>query len=471
MSVATKPEAPGAPEPSGPAARFDVLFDTWGPLGEEPMGGVEVARGLVDGRPVVAFCTDPKVKGGALGEEGCFEIERAYQAAKELGCPIVGIWHSGGARLAEGVLSLHGIGRIFHVMTRCSGVIPQISVVVGPAAGGAAYGPALTDVVILSPEARVFVTGPGVIASVTREDVSFEELGGPQVHSDDSGLAHFVEDDPDAALSRARQVATLLGSGPAAVVPVEDVDLRARLPEDSKVAYDVHPVVDELLDDGTMLDLQSRWAPNLVTALGRLGGIPVGVIANNPLRLGGCLESRSAEKAARFVRLCDAFGLPLLVLVDVPGYLPGKQQESLGVLRRGAKLLHAFSAAVVPRATVILHKAYGGAFIAMNARSLGAQAVFAWPGAEVAVMGAVAAVRVLHRKELATVEDPDEVEKLETELADRHLTETGGLDFAVGAGVVDRVIDPGHTRTVLFAWLAEAVQAGIERGNQRNIPL
>lgn len=454
-----------------PAARFDLLLGTWKPVSEAADGSVRVARGFAHQRPVIAFCTDARVQGGALGEAGCAEIELAYALARDAGCAVVGVWQSGGARLAEGVASLHAIGRIFRAMTLASGLVPQVSVVLGPAAGGAAYGPALTDVVILAPEARLFVTGPGVVESVTGEQISLEDLGGPLVHGETSGVAHIVEADAAQALARARDVVRALDPGPVTPVPVLDRDLRALLPQSARRAYDVRPVIHAVLDAGSEVELHTRWAPNLVTTLGRLGGLPVGVVANNPLRLGGCLESKSAEKAARFVRLCDSFGIPLLVLVDVPGYLPGSKQEADGVLRRGAKLLHAFSGAVVPRATLILRKAYGGAYLAMNARSLGAQTVLAWPEAEIAVMGSVAAVRVLHRRRLEAVADGEARERLELELAEQHDRLSGGLERAVDEGRVDRVVSPAQTRSTLLEWLADAYAAGVPRGHMRNIPL
>ncbi len=322
-------------------------------------------------------------------------------------------------------MSLHAVGEVFAIMTRASGKVPQISVVLGPAAGGAAYGPALTDVVILGPEGRVFVTGPDVVRSVTGEDVDALRLGGPEPHGRRSGVVHVVAPTQDDAYGEARRLAALLGDQ-RELGPVEDTDLSAFLPESAKRAYDVHPIVEHLLDEGTALELHAKWAPNVTTTLGRLGGRTVGVIANNPLRLGGCLDSSSAEKAARFVRMCDAFGVPLVVVVDVPGYLPGVGQEWDGVVRRGAKLLHAFAEATVPRVTLVTRKAYGGAYIAMNSRSLGATRVFAWPGAEVAVMGAVAAVRILHRRRLAEV--PADVRgEVEQELAVEHEKLAGGL--------------------------------------------
>ena len=339
------------------------------------------AEGLVDGTRVVAFCSDATVMGGAMGEVGCKVVVKAYHRAMTDGIPVIGLWHSGGARLAEGVISLHAVGEIFQVMTQASGKIPQVSVVLGPAAGGAAYGPALTDVVILGPEGRIFVTGPDVVRSVTGEDVDMLRLGGPEPHGRRSGVVHILTESEREALDRARTVASLLGNqGYLHLDEVQDVDLAANLPESKKRAYDVHPLVESVLDEGTTQELHARWAPNIVTALGRFGGRTVGVVANNPLRLGGCLDSLSAEKASRFVRMCDAFGVPLIVLVDVPGYLPGVGQEWDGVVRRGAKLLHAFGECVVPRVTLVTRKTYGGAYIAMNARSLGATRVLAWPG-------------------------------------------------------------------------------------------
>jgi acetyl-CoA/propionyl-CoA carboxylase carboxyl transferase subunit len=383
--------------------------------------------------------------------------------------PIIGLWHSGGARLAEGVLSLHAVGLIFHAMTKASGTIPQISVVLGAAAGGAAYGPALTDVVILGPEGRIFVTGPDVVRSVTGEDVDMLRLGGPEPHGRRSGVVHVLTESEEEALERARTIAHLLGAqGTLDVDAVDDIDLGALLPESTKRAYDVHPLVEHVLDEGTTVELHAKWAPNIVTALGRFGGRTTGVIANNPLRLGGCLDSLSAEKASRFVRMCDAFGIPLIVLVDVPGYLPGVGQEWDGVVRRGAKLLHAFGEAVVPRVTVVTRKTYGGAYIAMNARSLGATRVFAWPGAEVAVMGAVAAVRILHRRKLADVA-PEIRGQVEAELAEEHARLAGGIDKAVEIGVVDEVIEPSATRSAI----ARAIAASglVTRGSHGNIPL
>src|SRR6478672_5609210 len=300
-ATATKP--PRTEDPRYPLRRLTALLDegTLRLITPEDDSGMLAAVGLVDGTRVVAFCSDATVMGGAMGDLGCRVVVDAYHRAMTDNVPIIGLWHSGGARLAEGVLSLHAVGRIFHVMTQASGKIPQVSVVLGPAAGGAAYGPALTDVVILGPEGRIFVTGPDVVRSVTGEDVDMLRLGGPEPHGRRSGVVHILADTERDALDRARTVAHLLGAqGSLHLDQVEDLDLEALLPESKKRAYDVHPLVDHLLDEGTVQELHARWAPNIVTALGRLGGRTVGVVANNPLRLGGCLDSLSAEKASRF---------------------------------------------------------------------------------------------------------------------------------------------------------------------------
>lgn len=462
-------------DPRHPLARLGHLLDE-GSLELLPSGGPDcgmvAATGTVGGARVVAFCSDATVMGGAMGVDGCAVVVAAYHRALTDRIPIIGLWHSGGARLAEGVASLHAVGRIFEVMTRASGVIPQISVVLGPAAGGAAYGPALTDVVILGPEGRIFVTGPDVVRSVTGEAVDMLRLGGPEPHGRRSGVVHVVSPSEDDALAKARAVAVLLGAqGSLDAAAVPDIDLAAILPESRKRAYDVHPLVEGILDEGTVVELHTGWAPNIVTALGRLGGRSVGLVANNPLRLGGCLDSPSAEKAARFVRMCDAFGIPLVVVVDVPGYLPGVGQEWDGVVRRGAKLLHAFAECSVPRVTLVTRKAYGGAYIAMNSRSLGATRVFAWPGAEIAVMGPLAAVRILHRRRLAEVA-PEVRDQVEAELAAEHERIAGGVDRAVELEVIDEIVDPAQTRSAIAAALLQAVhEQGVRRGSHGNIPL
>jgi acetyl-CoA/propionyl-CoA carboxylase carboxyl transferase subunit len=477
MTIMAPDTAAESLDPRDPLLRLNTFFDDGSVelLHERDRSGVLAAAGTVNGVRTIAFCTDGTVMGGAMGIDGCKHIVLAYDTAIEEQSPIIGIWHSGGARLAEGVKALHAVGLMFEAMIRASGYIPQISVVVGFAAGGAAYGPALTDVVIMAPEGRVFVTGPDIVRSVTGEDVDMASLGGPDTHHKKSGVCHIVADDELDAYERGRRLVGLFsqqGHFDRSKAEAGDTDLHALLPESSRRAYDVHPLINALLDspvDGapSFEEFQAKWAPSMVVGLGRLAGRSVGVLANNPLRLGGCLNSESAEKAARFVRLCDAFGIPLVVVVDVPGYLPGVDQEWGGVVRRGAKLLHAFGEATVPRVTLVTRKIYGGAYIAMNSRSLNATKVFAWPDAEVAVMGAKAAVGILHKKTLAAA-PAESREALHEELAAEHERIAGGVDSAIEIGVVDAKIDPAHTRSVLTQALAEAPA---RRGRHKNIPL
>lgn len=465
-----KVRLPREEDPRNPNYRLAALMDPGSLqlITDDDRSGMLAATGTINGSPVVAFCSDATVMGGAMGEQGCEVVVQAYRRALVDRVPIIGIWHSGGARLAEGVLSLHAVGRIFHAMTQASGKVPQISIVLGAAAGGAAYGPALTDIVILAPEGRIFVTGPDVVRSVTGEDVDMLRLGGPDTHERRSGVVHIPANDEADAIARGRAVTSLLAAQGGIAREVADVDLAQYLPESPKRAYDVHPLIEGLLDPGSVVELHARWAPNLTIAFGRLSGRTVGVVANNPLRLGGCLDSLSAEKAARFVRLCDAFGVPLVVIVDVPGYLPGVGQEWDGVVRRGAKLLHAFAEASVPRVTLVTRKAYGGAYIAMNGRSLGATKVFAWPGAQIAVMGPVAAIRILHRRKLAEV-PADMLATVEAELAAEHERIAGGVEKAVEIGVVDEIIAPDVTRSALAKAIRDA-DTGV-RGQHTNIPL
>jgi acetyl-CoA/propionyl-CoA carboxylase carboxyl transferase subunit len=469
-TLAADPAGIDAPDFRDPEVRLAALLDAGSvrPLAPFDNSGVYTARGTVHGAPTVAYATDPTKMGGAMGAAGCRHIVDAIDTGVRERVPVVGLWHSGGARLAEGVEALDAVGQVFAAMVRASGRVPQLSVVLGPAAGGAAYGPALTDIVVMGPGGRVFVTGPDVVRSVTGEAVDMERLGGPDTHGRRSGVVHVTAPTDQAALAQGRQLAELLARpGRFALGELgADADLSTLLPDNAKRAYDVRPLIAGLLDDEPV-ELHARWAPNIVTALGRLAGRTVGVIANNPLRLGGCLDSTSAEKAARFVRMCDAFGIPLVVLVDVPGYLPGVGQEWDGVVRRGAKLLHAFAEAVVPRVTLVTRKAYGGAYIAMNSRALGATAVFAWPDAEVAVMGASAAVGILHRKRLAAAA-PAQRQELHAQLAAEHEKIAGGVNRALEIGVVDAVVEPDRTRRALAEALA-AAPAG--RGAHGNIPL
>ncbi|HEX5541153.1 MAG TPA: carboxyl transferase domain-containing protein [Micromonospora sp.] len=458
-----------------PAVRLAQLLDanTMIPLHAPDTSGVLAVRGRIADNDVFAYCTDGTRMGGAMGAAGCTHIAATIDEAVRAHKPVIGVWHSGGAQLPEGVEALDAVGRVFAAMIRASGRVPQISVVVGPAAGGAAYGPALTDVVIMADSGRIFVTGPDVVRSVTGEQVGMEELGGADAHSRKSGVVHVTAKSEVDAYARARSITTLLarpGSFDLAA-GTTDTDPGLLLPDGPTRAYDVRPMIKAILDQGPdgglFEELQPRWAMNMIIGLGRLGGRTIGVIANNPLRKGGCLDSLSAEKSARFVRMCDALGIPLLVLVDVPGYLPGVNQEWDGVVRRGAKLLHAFGEAVVPRVTLVTRKSYGGAYIAMNSRALGATRVLAWPGAEVAVMGAEAAVPIIHRRRLLATPE-DERPEVQRQLVEEHKRIAGGVDRGLALGVIDAVIDPIKTRHEVIEALSTAPLA---RGRHGNIPL
>ncbi len=430
--------------------------------------GMIAATGAIKGNRVVVFASDATSKSGALGIEGSNVILAAYREAMAYQLPIIGIWHSGGARLSDGVLSLNAFGEVFQAMVLASGRIPQLSLVLGPTAGGGAYGPALTDVVVLAPEGRIFVTGPDVVKSVTGEDIDIAALGGPEAHSKNSGVAHVIAPTEDIAFSEIQDLVSLFADQGHFTSDITDKDLSVYVPEVSKRSYEVHPLIEAILDaDGESLELLPVWAENMSTVIGRLGGRTVGVIANNPAHIGGVLDASAAEKAARFVRTCDAFGIPMVVIADVTGFLPGPGQEWEGAVRRGAKLLHAFAESVVPRVTLITRRAYGGAYVAMNSKSLGATRTFAWPTSEVSVMGAVAAVRVLHRRLLADLPEEQRA-AMELELAAEHDRVSGGINTAVEIGAVDEVIDPARTRTALVQALASAPH---RRGTHTNIPL
>ena len=430
--------------------------------------GMVAVTGDIKGNKVVVFASDATIKSGASGVEGSKVIVTAYKAAMGAQVPIIGIWHSGGARLSDGVASLDAFGEVFQSMISASGRIPQLSLVLGPTAGGGAYGPALTDIVVLSPEGRIFVTGPDVVKSVTGEDTDMAVLGGPEAHRKNSGLAHIIAADEDEAINDIRTLTDLFANQGFMNAEVKDIDLAAFVPQSKVRTYEVHPLVEAILDtDAEHIELLSMWAPNMTTVLGRLGGATVGVLASNPAHIAGALDAAAGEKAARFVRTCDAFGIPLIVIADVQGFLPGAGQEWEGAVRRGAKLLHAFGEAVVPRVTLITRRAYGGAYVAMNSKALGATRVFAWPNAEVSVMGAVAAVRVLHRRILADL-PAEQRESMELELAAEHEKISGGVTRAVEIGAVDEIIEPAKTRSALAKVIAQAPH---RRGAHGNIPL
>jgi acetyl-CoA carboxylase carboxyltransferase component len=415
--------------------------------------GVIGAMGRVDGRPVACFAQDPSYLGGSLGEAQADTICRVMEQAGRARVPVVGFIESAGARLQEGVAALSGYGRIFRAHTRLSGVVPQISVICGASAGGGSYAPALTDIVIMTKSASMFLTGPGVVREVTGEQVDGTELGGPKVH-ERNGVCQLVADsDLDAAwlvrdlLDYLPQNAT---TRPHRWPAVEPSGALPRVPDEARKVYDVRDVLRTLVDGGRVLELNARWARNIVTAYARIDGRSVGVIANQPKFLGGALNSEAACKAARFVNSCDAFGLPLVVLVDTPGFLPGKAQEAGGVIRHGSKLVHAFAAASVPRVTVVLRKAYGGAFIAMNSRELGADLVLAWPRAQLGVMGPKQAVDLVHRREIAAADDPSRArERFAARYASEHLTAAS----AAAEGVIDEIVTPSATRARLMAAL------------------
>ncbi|OLF17277.1 acyl-CoA carboxylase subunit beta [Actinophytocola xanthii] len=421
-----------------------------------PGDGVVTGWGTVDGRKVFVYAHDFRVFGGSLGEAHAQKIHRVMDLAEAAGVPLVGLNDGAGARIQEGVTGLAGFGGIFRRIVRSSGVIPQISVILGPCAGGAAYSPALGDFVfIVRRTGQMFVTGPDVVKAVTAEDVTHESLGGADVHARQSGVAAFAYDDEVTCLREVRHLLSLLPANnrelPPRLPTADPADrpcpvLLDLVPAEQSRPYDMRAVLAELVDDGDLFDYHQHWATNVVCAFARLGGQVVGLVANNPMVLAGVLDVDASQKAARFVHTCDAFNIPLVTLVDVPGFLPGTAQEHGGIIRHGAKLLYAYCAATVPRVQVILRKAYGGAYIVMDSRSIGADLSFAWPSNEIAVMGAEGAANVIFRKEIAAADDPDAVfrarvaEYRDTLMSPYHAAERG---------LVDDVIDPRDTRRVL----------------------
>lgn len=415
--------------------------------------GVVAGTATVDGRAVNLYAQDRRVLGGSLGEAHADKIARTIEVAARGGVPVVGINDSGGARIQEGVAALDGYGQVFRANVRASGRVPQLALVMGPCAGGATYSPALMDFVVMTDEAYMFLTGPRVVKAVTGEDVDARALGGPEVHGGRSGVAHFVAADDDDAFRISRELLAYLPSS-SSVAPPEhapeqapDVDLERIVPNDARQPYDVRELVRGLVDGGGFLEVQRDWARNLVIGFARMDGRTVGVVANQPKWLAGVLDITASEKGARFVRFCDAFGIPLVVLVDVPGFLPGTAQESNGVIRKGAKLLHAFASATVPRVSVVTRKAFGGSYIVMNSRSLGADAVLAWPDAELAVMGAEGAADVIFRKQI------DAAPERREELVDLYRQEAMHVDLAARRGSVDEIVTPDRTRDSLIAIL------------------
>ncbi|MCL1594236.1 MAG: acyl-CoA carboxylase subunit beta [Actinomycetia bacterium] len=428
---------------------------------KRPLGDAVVTGwATVDGRNIFVFAEDFTRFGGSLGEVVADKICKVMDLAMDTGTPIVGLKDSGGARIQEGVLGLNGYGRIFERNVRASGVIPQISVIMGPCAGGAVYSPALTDFIYqVEGTSHLFITGPDVIKTVTGEDVSMDDLGGAHAHASLSGVTHFVARDDRDAMDEIRYLISFLPANnmevPPFFTPLDapdrmDEDLTTIVPDSANQPYDVIEVIESLVDDGEFYEVHEHWAGNIVIGLARFDGYTVGIVANQPAVLAGTLNIDAAVKAARFVRFCDAFNIPLVTLVDVPGFLPGVDQEHDGIIRHGAKLLYAFSEATVPRITVIMRKAYGGAYLVMNSRAVRADIVYAWPSAEIAVMGAQGAVNVIHRRELAAADDP---EVRRTELVADYEDQFNNPYVAAQNGLVDDVIEPRETRPKLIAAL------------------
>jgi len=452
------------------------------PYGDSVVTGI----GTIHGRTVAVYSQDFTTFGGSLGEVSGDKIIKIMEYALQGGMPIIGIFDSGGARIQEGVLALSKYGEIFRLNTRSSGVIPQISIIMGPAAGGAVYGPALTDFVIMVDKtSQMFVTGPDVIKTVTGEDVGMEELGGALTHNTRSGVAHYLADDEDDAIDYARTLLGFLPDNNMAEIPAYESDfefettdadraLNTIIPDSANQPYDMHTVIEHVVDDGEFIEVQPLFAPNIVIGLGRVEGRSVGIIANQPSQMAGTLNIEAGEKASRFVRFCDAFSIPIVTLVDVPGYLPGTDQEWTGVIRRGAKLIYAYAEATVPLVTVILRKAYGGAYIVMGSKQLGADVNLAWPTAEIAVMGGQGAVNILYRGEIRKAEEAGEdVAAVRTRLANEYTYSVTSPFLAAERGEIDGVIEPANTRVAIAKSLRSlrGKRAELPPKKHGNIPL
>ncbi len=442
--------------------------------------GVVTGHGTVDGRRVCVFSQDFTAFGGSLGEVFAAKVVKIMDLAERMGVPVVGLNDSGGARIQEGVVSLGGYGDIFHRNVRASGVIPQISAIMGPCAGGAVYSPAITDFVFMVQDtSHMFITGPNVIKTVTGEDVTMEDLGGANTHAGTSGVAHFAAPDEETCLDDIKYLLSFLPGNnlelPPVVASTDDPDrlieeLDTFVPDSSNVPYDVREIVAHVVDDGEFLEVHEAYARNLVVGFARIDGQPVGVVGNQPAHLAGVLDIDSSEKGARFVRFCDAFNLPVITFEDVPGFLPGTDQEYGGIIRHGAKLLYAYAEATVPKLTIIVRKAYGGAYDVMGSKHLGADVNLAWPTAEIAVMGAKGAVNILHRRELAEADDP---EALHAEFEERYDRDLANPWKAAERGYVDAVIKPSETRRELVKALRFTATKREQRPARKhgNIPL
>ncbi|GGR99133.1 methylmalonyl-CoA carboxyltransferase [Streptomyces humidus] len=448
--------------------------------------GVVTGYGTVDGRPVAVFSQDFTVFGGALGEVYGQKIVKVMDFALKTGCPVIGINDSGGARIQEGVASLGAYGEIFRRNTHASGVIPQISLVVGPCAGGAVYSPAITDfTVMVDQTSHMFITGPDVIRTVTGEDVGFEELGGARTHNSVSGVAHHMAGDEKDAVEYVKQLLSYLPSNNLSEAPVfpeeadlsvtaEDLELDSVVPDSANQPYDMHTVIEHVLDDAEFFETQALFAPNILTGYGRVEGHPVGIVANQPMQFAGCLDITASEKAARFVRTCDAFNIPVLTFVDVPGFLPGVDQEHDGIIRRGAKLIYAYAEATVPLITVITRKAFGGAYDVMGSKHLGADLNLAWPTAQIAVMGAQGAVNILHRRTIAEAEaNGEDLDAVRARLIREYEDTLLNPYVAAERGYVDSVIMPSDTRRHIVRGLRQlrTKRESLPPKKHGNIPL
>jgi acetyl-CoA carboxylase carboxyltransferase component len=435
--------------------------------------GVVGAAGRIGGRPVFCYAQDRGFAGGSLGEAHADTVVRVLRLAGQARVPVVGFIESAGARMQEGLAALGGYGRIFHDNVALSGRVPQISIITGTSAGGGSYSPALTDFVVMTQDASMFLTGPGIVREVMGEDVTAADLGGVRVHERNGVCQLVVPDDLEAA-GAARELLSHLPQNAWESPPRREpepppsVEVEEIVPEDQRRTYDVREVIEALSDGGRLLEISPRYARNIVCGFARIAGRPVGVVANQPRHLGGVIDADASQKAARFVRTCNSFGLPLVVLVDTPGFMPGTTQEQAGVIRHGAKLLHAFAEATVPRLTVVLRKAYGGAYITMNSKDLGAHLTFAWPYAELGVMGASQAVGIIHRRDLEAADDPAAARRdLAETYAGEHLLAAG----AARDGFIDEVVEPADTRARL-AWGLEVLSRREgRRGDAGNIPL
>ncbi len=424
-----------------------------------PGDGVIIGSGTVYGAPVAIFAQDFTVAGGSLGLMHSRKITKIMDHALKMRIPLIGINDSGGARIQEGVNSLAGYGEIFFRNTISSGVIPQISVILGPCAGGAVYSPALTDFVfVVENISKMFITGPEVIKTVLGEEISMEDLGGARVHCEITGNAHFFARSEEECFNQIKKLITFIprnnGEKATMIKPVEpnpEFDIEKIVPSDPTLPYDIKDVIRAIADNSDFFEIMELYAKNIVIGFGRMSGRTSGFIANQPLEMAGVLDVDSSDKAARFIRYCDAFNIPVITLVDLPGYLPGVDQEHAGVIRHGAKLLYAYSEATVPKLTVILRKAYGGGYIAMSSRHLGADFVFAWPSAEIAVMGPEGAANIIFRKEITSSDNPDETRK---QMVEEYKTKFANPYIAASRGYVDAVIEPSETRRLLLHSLA-----------------